>query len=67
MRSFSPNQTAASLAGAFKIKGYPIAAKTYPKIQISKPELIKHLTTMPTVVSTLPSITLCLHPFTSIR
>ena len=35
--SFYPNQTAASLVGAFDKKGYPIAAKTYPRIQIQNP------------------------------
>jgi hypothetical protein len=35
-RSLSPNHTAASLAGAFNKKGYPMAANTYPTTQIQK-------------------------------
>jgi hypothetical protein len=35
--SFFPNQTAASLVGALDKKGYPAAAKTYPRIQIQNP------------------------------
>jgi hypothetical protein len=35
--SFLPNQTAANYVGALDKKGYPAAAKTYPRIQIQNP------------------------------
>ena len=35
--SLTPNHTAASLAGAFKINGYPIADIICPRIHIQNP------------------------------